>query len=297
MPARKGGLGRGLGALLSSVEEEGEEVQSDVRSELPITAIVPNADQPRKSFDEGALKELSDSISKFGVITPLIVSPMGDGKYMIIAGERRYRASKMAGLTSLPVYIRECNAKEVDELSLIENIQREDLNPIEIAEAINNLMANYSYTQEQVADRVGKSRPAVANYLRLLTLTEEVRNLVADGRLSAGHARCLVTVSDPKTQLTLAQKGMNNAMSVREFEKFVKHALTEPTDKKPPQPISLELKDLVNRMQRVFATKVSVLGNDRKGRIYMDYYSMDDLNRLEKIISTLEKLDDNKNDD
>lgn len=292
MPVRKGGLGRGLGALLMNIEEEGEDNNqgsvNEQQSQLPLSSIVPNAEQPRKVFDETALNALADSIKKFGVITPLIVSPTNDGKYMIIAGERRYRASKIAGLTTVPVYIRECNAREVDELSLIENIQREDLNPIEIAEAVNKLMADYSYTQEQVAERVGKSRPAVANYLRLLTLNEEVRDFVAQGRLSAGHARCLVVVGDRRLQTELAKKGLDDSMSVRDYERYVKSAIAKPSAKKEAPAVSLELKDLMNRMQRVFATKVSVLGNDRKGRIYMDYYTTDDLNRIEELITKLE---------
>lgn len=294
MPVRKGGLGRGLDALLKNIEEEGEENienSAEQQSQLPLSAIVPNVDQPRKVFDEEALNALAESIKKFGVITPLIVSPSSDGKYMIIAGERRYRASKIAGLTTVPVYIRECSAREVDELSLIENIQREDLNPIEIAEAVNKLMADYSYTQEQVAERVGKSRPAVANYLRLLTLNEEVRDFVAQGRLSAGHARCLVVVQDRKLQTELAKKGLDDAMSVRDYERFVKNAISKPTAPKAAPTISLELKDLMNRMQRVFATKVSVLGNDRKGRIYLDYYSTDDLSRIEELLTKLENAD------
>lgn len=283
---RKGGLGRGLGALLSDVEEESV-IGSVEASEMLLSNIEPNLDQPRKQFDDGALNALIESIKLHGVITPLIVTPKNNGKYMIIAGERRFRAATAAGLVSVPVCVRECTQVQIDELSLIENIQREDLNPIEIARAIGKLMDDYGYTQENVAERIGKARPTVANLLRLLELSVAVQKLVENGQLSAGHARCLVTVSNETLQLELAQKAKNNALSVREFEKLVKNALNPPK-KAAAVKQSLELKDMVVRMQRTLGTKVSLLGNDNKGRIFIDYYTADDLCRLESMLSFLE---------
>lgn len=286
-PIRKGGLGRGLGALLSDIEEESVMGASDA-SELLLTQIEPNADQPRKQFDDDALAALVESIKIHGVITPLIVTPKDDGNYMIIAGERRYRAALAAGLVSVPVVIREYTQVQVDELSLIENIQREDLNPMEVARAIRKLMDDYDYTQEQAAERIGKARPTVANLLRLLDLSEAVQKLVEDGHLSAGHARCLVMVPDQALQWELAQKARDDRMSVRDFEKLVKNTLN-PKKKPEPKAQSLELRDMIVRMQRTFGTKVSLLGNERKGRIFIDYYTADDLARLESMLAYLEE--------
>lgn len=285
--ARKGGLGRGLGALLSDIEEESI-IGAAEASEMLLSNIEPNADQPRKQFDDDALAALVASIKTHGVITPLIVTPRPNGKYMIIAGERRYRAATEAGLVSVPVCVREYTQVQIDELSLIENIQREDLNPIEVAAAIKKLMNDYGYTQEAAAERIGKARPTVANLLRLLELSEPVQKLVSAGRLSAGHARCLVTVSDKTLQYELAQKACDDKMNVRDFEKAVKNAINP---KKKPEPIkqSLELRDMIVRMQRTLGTKVSLLGNEKKGRIFVDYYTPDDLARLESMMTYLEE--------
>ncbi len=222
-----------------------------------------------------------------GVISPIILVPTGE-RYMIIAGERRYRAAKKAGLMTVPAIVRNYTPQQVKEISLIENLQREDLNPIETANAIKQLMEEYKYTQEEVADRIGKSRPAIANTLRLLTLSQPVIDLVAQGLLSPGHARCLVVVGDAEAQLALAKTGIDKKVSVREFEKMVKAYLT-PKAEKAKQEQSIELKDLIGRMQRTFATKVSALGNDRRGRIYIDYYTRDDLDRIVDLMNQLEK--------
>ncbi len=286
-PVRKGGLGRGLGALLSDIEEESI-INSSESSEIMLANIIPNIDQPRKSFDDSALAELSESIKRHGVITPLIVTPTDDGKYMIIAGERRYRAAKLAGLLTVPACVRDYTDEQVAEISIIENIQREDLNPMEFAFAVKDLIDNYGYTQEEAATRLGKARPTIANLLRLIDLSEPVRALVKSGRLSAGHARCLVVVADPVKQLELAEKGCDDKMSVREFEKFVKKAIS-PAKVVQPMTQSLELKDMINRMQRTLRTKVSLLGNDHKGRIFIDYYTADDLSRIEKMLAHLER--------
>ena len=290
------GLGKGLSALLSNSEEEydikGIEAispeEANFAKELPITQIFPNVNQPRKVFDEVALNELANSIRVHGVISPIIVVKQ-DGGYMIIAGERRWRASKKAGLFTIPAIVREYTPKQVKEISLIENLQREDLNPIETAVAIKQLMDDYKYTQEEVADRIGKSRPAVANTIRLLSLSSYVTELVSSGKLSAGHARCLVVVSE-EGQKELADKCIKDALSVRDFEKLVKNYLNPPKKKEENKTEqSLELIDLVQRLQRAFATKVSAIGNDNKGRIYIDYYTRDDLDRIVDILNTIER--------
>jgi ParB family chromosome partitioning protein len=288
-PIRKGGLGKGLGALLGDIEEEsiyGSSSSEEATNELLLADIDPNIDQPRKEFDDDALAALVESIKNHGVITPLIVTPKPDGRYLIIAGERRYRAAKAAGLVSVPVCVRDCTQVQIDELSLIENIQREDLNPIEVARAIKKLMDDYGYTQEQAAERIGKARPTVANLLRLIDLDESVQKLVSSGRLSAGHARCLAVIP-LDAQYELAAKGCDDKMSVRDFEKFVKNALSPKKKSEAPQQ-SLELKDMVTRFQRTLGTKVSLLGNERKGRIFIDYYTSDDLNRIESMLAYLE---------
>lgn len=295
----KKGLGRGLGALLSDSKQEydlfstAEEKAApsevlDQPTEINISLIEPNVNQPRKIFDENALMELTNSIRLHGIISPLILVKSDGGKYMIIAGERRWRAAKRAGLLTVPAIVRDYTPLQIKEISLIDNLQREDLNPIETARAIKQLMTEYNYTQEQVADRIGKSRPAVANSLRLLTLSPSVIDLVEKNQLSAGHARCLVVVQDPALQYQLATEAIKRALSVRDFEKMVKKAVMPQQKNVAPQQ-SIELKDMVNRMQRVFATKVTVLGNDNKGRIYIDYYNRDDLDRISSILSSLEK--------
>ncbi len=288
------GLGKGLSALFSETEEDygksllfeedtpagGEQVK-----EIDISSIYANPNQPRKVFDETALKELADSISKHGVIMPIIVNKSGD-RYMIIAGERRFRASKLAGLSKIPVIIKNYDQRQIKEISLIENLQREDLNPIEAATAMRSLMQDYGLTQEELADRIGKSRPAIANTLRLLTLSQDVIRMVANGSLSAGHARALISLPDTD-QLKIANEAVKKGASVRDVEQMVKDYFTPPEEKakkKQKVELSAELKELIVNMQRVLGTKVNAIGNDRKGRIYIDYYTRDDLDRLSEII-------------
>ena len=209
---------------------------------------------------------------------------------MIIAGERRYRASKIAGLKNIPVIVKNYTERQIKEISLIENLQREDLNPIESATAMRSLMDDYGLTQEELADRIGKSRPAIANTLRLLTLSPEVIKYVATGELSAGHARALITMPSPDQQ-KLAKEVIKTGMSVRDVENKVKDFFTPPEEKekkkRPEQ--SAELKEFVNRMQRILGTKVNAIGNDNKGRIYIDYYMRDDLDRISDILDIVEK--------
>lgn len=300
---KKKGLGRGLESLFAmydDVEPQTTNTQEGTQTktkkadnditEMDINKIFPNPNQPRKHFDEEALQELASSIKLHGIIQPLVVNKNDDGNYMIIAGERRWRASKIAGLEKVPVVIKNYTEKQIKEISIIENLQREDLNPIEAARAIKQLMEEYNLTQETVSDRIGKSRSSVANTLRLLNLYPDVITLIENGKLSSGHARCLVVVDDTTQQIKLAKQAADGKMSVRELEKAVKNYLNpqkKPTNKVQEQ--SLELKELINDMQRVFATKVSAIGNDNKGRIYIDYYSRDDLDRLSDLIELIKK--------
>ncbi len=299
------GLGKGLEELLQETSAAFENIYEGGKpfefteeerknaQEMPLSQIYPNPDQPRKNFDEQALKELADSIKQHGVIMPIVVNENDDGTYMIIAGERRFRAAKLAGETAIPVIIRRYSEREIKEISLIENLQREDLNPIEAATAMKQLMNDYKLTQDELAERIGKSRPAIANTLRLLTLNREVIELVAEGKLSAGHARTLVTL--PATeQISFAREAVKTSMSVRALEKKVRaynlppEAIAEKRNKKRAL-ASVELKDLVERMRFTFRTKVSLIGNDKKGRIYIDYYSRDDLDRIAEILEIIDR--------
>ena len=297
------GLGKGFAALLADTQEdyskfsfedygeEGQEIKNSV-IEIDINSIEPNPNQPRKVFNEQSLQELADSIAIHGVIMPIVVNKKG-GKYMIIAGERRWRASRLAGKKVIPAIVKDYTDREVKEISLIENLQREDLNPIEAANAMKQLMDEYDITQEDLAERIGKSRSAVANTLRLLTLEDEVIALVSDGSLSQGHARALITL--PKeVQVAIAKKAVAKRMSVREVEQAVKDYYNPPEAKRAKKEanMSVELKDLIVRMQRRFGTKVSAIGNDKKGRIYIDYYTRDDLDRMSELLDKLDE--DNK---
>jgi len=290
------GLGRGLSALFSDTEEAYENAVENSAggvTELALDSVYPNPDQPRKVFDEGALADLTNSIREHGVISPIVVNRNPDGTYMIIAGERRYRASKNAGLTTIPAVIKNYDEREIQEVSLIENLQREDLNPIEAALGMKRLMEEYSLTQEVLAERLGKSRPAIANTLRLLTLSDEVIGLVRDGKLSSGHARTLVPVPKEK-QGELAQECVRQGWSVRETERAVKQLLNPPEvlsreKERKNAMASAELTHLVERMRGTFHTKVSLIGTAKKGRIYIDYYSRDDLDRLSEILDIVDR--------
>ena len=299
------GLGKGLDELFSDTNDAYEQMfdgksafgyteeERKNAEDLRIDLITANPNQPRKNFDEQALRELADSIKKHGVIMPIVVNDNGDGTYMIIAGERRFRASKLAGMQTIPVVIRKYTDREIKEISLIENLQREDLNPIEAAMAMKQLMTDYKLTQDELAERIGKSRPAIANTLRLLNLCPEVIGVVAEGKLSAGHARTLIVLPAEK-QVEFANEAIRNQTSVRELEKKVRAhnvppEILEKRKSKKRALASIELKNLVDRMRFTFRTKVSLIGTDKKGRISIDYYSRDDLDRISEILDIIDK--------
>lgn len=290
------GLGRGLDALFGTYEGDlsynkitkSAETNTGVL-EVDINKIKPNPNQPRKNFDEDALKDLAASIKVHGIVQPIVLNKNADGTYMIIAGERRWRAANLCGLKTVPAIIKDYTEKQIKEISIIENLQREDLNPVEAAKAIKELMDEYGLTQEAVSERIGKSRSNVANTLRLLTLYPAVLDMIEKGKISAGHARCLVVVEDANEQLKLANAIVSKNLSVRDLEKAIK-AYTNPAKKVVVrEEQSLELKELINQMQKTFATKVSAIGNDNKGRIYIDYYTRDDLDRISELLDLLNK--------
>ncbi len=288
------GLGKGLSALFGDTEAAYENALGENTSEISLSELFPNPDQPRKAFDENAMNDLTNSVREHGVITPLVVTRR-EGGYMIIAGERRFRAAKAAGLDKVPVVVRDYSEKEIQEISLIENLQREDLNPIEAAYGMKKLMEEFSLTQEVLAERLGKSRPAIANTLRLLSLSEEVIALVRTGKISSGHARTLVTVPKEE-QLELAKSCIKEGWSVREMERAVKQHLNPPEviakDKEKKKALmSVELKHLVERLRTTFKTKVSLIGTDKKGRIYIDYYTRDDLDRISELLDIIDRLE------
>lgn len=282
MKAKKSALGRGLDVLLPDVQE----ADSGVR-EIGITEIDRNPDQPRRIFDEEALQSLADSIREAGVLQPLLVVEE-NGRYRIVAGERRFRAARMAGLDSVPCIVRSFSFQEQMEAALIENIQREDLNAIEEARAIRSLMENCGYTQEQAAGKLGKSRPAVANLLRLLNLPEAVQQMVIDGALSAGHARVLAGVAGIHQQMMLAEKTAAEGLSVRALEKLA--AMPEKPVKEPPapKPLPLELMDMENRLRDVFGVRTQIKGSTKKGKIILEYYNADELEKVYQLMEMLE---------
>lgn len=254
---------------------------------LPINKIVTNPNQPRKQFDQNLLEELAESIKNFGIIQPIVVTPIGDNTYEIVAGERRYRANKIAGNTTIPAIIRNLTKKQIKELALIENLQRQDLNPIEEAQAYKALIDEYDFTQDQLAQRLGKSRPVITNALRLLNLNPVVTDMVISGRLSAGHARCLSSIKDYIVQNTYAIAACDKKLSVHQLEVMVSNYLNPNKKQKKVQEQSIELKDLANIMNRKFGTKVYAVGNNNKGRIYIDYYSTADLDRIFEIMAKI----------
>lgn len=297
MAVRKAGLGKGLDSLIPehSVRRKAEKTeQKPEKNELllKITDIEPNREQPRKHFDEDALLELSDSIKQFGIIQPLIVQKKED-HYEIIAGERRWRAAKMAGLKEVPAIIKSYTDREILEISLIENIQRENLNPIDEARAYKKLLTEFHLKQDEVAERVSKSRTAVTNSMRLLKLDEKVQQMIVDDMISTGHARALLAIDDHEQQYELAVRVFDEKLSVRETEKLVKD-IKNP--KKPKEKKVIEhafvYTDLENRMKEVLGTKVSIAAKGNgKGKIEIEYYSDKELERMFDMIVSLGKED------
>lgn len=287
MAAKKGGLGRGLDALFA--DNSIEEIASTSAVKLKIMDIEPNRDQPRKIFDEDALAELADSIAKHGVIQPLLVRPMPDGSYQLVAGERRWRASRMAGLTEVPVVIKELSDDEAMALALIENLQRENLNAIEEAQGIKALMDTLSLTQDEAAERVGKSRPAVANALRLLKLPDSVIALVSDGKLSPGHARALLGFKDERDIIETVDLIIEKGLTVRDVEKLVKKRNKEPKAEKPAtrrasyyDEVELALTDFLGRK-----VKVGTKPGKESGVLEIDFFDKDDLTCLADALKSL----------
>ena len=293
MVAKKSGLGKGLDALIPAgnkkapVKKETEPVIIEKIVEkkgvetLKITEVEPNREQPRKNFNEDALLELSDSIKQYGVIQPLIVQKKGD-HYEIIAGERRWRAAKMAGIKEIPVIIKDYSDQQVMEISLIENIQREDLNTIEEAMAYKNLMEEFHLKQDEIAEKVSKSRTAVTNSMRLLKLDKRVQQMMIDDMISAGHARTLITIEDPDVQYNIATKIFDEKLSVRETEKMVKLIQKPEVKKEKAEKVnSFIYKDIEEKIKAILGTKVTVdHRSNNKGRISIEYYSNDELERI-----------------
>lgn len=279
--ANKKGLGTGLGALF------GEDELTSPRN-LPITKIEPRIGQPRTAFDDTALQELANSIAEHGLLQPITVRPLGTGYYQIIAGERRWRASKLAGLKEVPVNVIEADDKKASELALVENLQREDLNPIEEARGYRSLMQDYGMTQDAVSQSVGISRPAVANALRLLSLCDEVLKLTEDGKLSAGHARALLPLENGKVQLEVAQLVMSKMLSVRQTEQLVASMKKVKKPVPEPEPEELDYAEVAALdLGKILGRRVSIQDKRNKGKIVLEYYNADD---REKLIEQLKNL-------
>ena len=275
--------------LEQRLKEANDEMYPETTTkQVSVNLLQPNSDQPRKNFDPDALHELAQSIKEHGIIQPIIAVER-DGKYVIIAGERRYRAGKLAGLKTMPVIVKDYTEQEMREVALIENLQREDLNPIETAVAMKQLIDIYGFTQDEVADKIGKSRPSVTNTLRLLNLEPEVLTLVEKERLQAGLARALIILPRDE-QIALAKKACDGKMTARDVEKVVQEKTRpELAQKKKSEGLSLELISMKEDMQQVFGTKVSIIGNNKKGRIYLDYYNQIDLDRIFELVNILKK--------
>jgi ParB family chromosome partitioning protein len=294
MAAQKKGLGKGLDVLFQSYEasypaEAEETVPKDQRFDesavlrIDINAIDPNKEQPRTRFDEEKIQRLAESIRQHGLVQPILVNPHGAERYLLVAGERRWRAARIAGLTRIPAIVKRFSDQEVLEIALVENLQRENLNPMEEAEGIRQLMERFGLTQEKVAERLGKSRPAVANALRLMTLPEDIQEMVREGKLSPGHARAIMAIQDPEAQRAAAQRIAAKGLSVREAEAMTKKPLKkkESRDEEPKSPYLVDLEDqLCERL----GTRVNIQHGDKKGVIQIEYYTDQDLERILDII-------------
>ena len=281
---KKSGLGKGIDALFSEnvfVPENSEENGLSGVKTVRLSDVEPNRNQPRKNFDEEKLQELAESIKEYGVISPLIVSEMEGGRYRIIAGERRWRASRIAGISEVPVIIKEYTEKEIMEIALIENLQREDLNIIEVARGYKQLIDEYSLTQEKLAERMGKSRSAVANVMRILSLPKEILDLLEEDKLSFGHARALVALEDKDLAIKIANLAVEKGLSVREIEKLASAKEKVFVEKKE----DLHLKAREDKISKDLGRKIKISKGKNKGKIEIEYYSDDDLENIIKMLT------------
>jgi len=283
MVNRQHGLGRGLGALLSSPGPSSAEAPGTTTIELPIDSISPNPQQPRKDFDARALHDLSASLKQSGVLQPVVVRRLGEG-YQLVVGERRWRAAKLAGITRIPAVIREASDAQSLELALVENLLREDLNPMEEAEAYQRLLAEFAWTQEELAQRVARDRSSIANCLRLLKLPDVIQADLRGGRLTMGHARALLSLDSPAEQLRLREEILTHSWSVRATEQGVQAKRTQPTRRLLRR--SAELAAVEDALRVALATRVRIVGSERAGRIEVSYSSREELDRLTELIST-----------
>lgn len=284
------GLGKGLGALLGDFEQETAPANTPYRS-LPTHKVEPNRNQPRQDFDEAELMSLAESIETHGIIQPLTVRELSNGYYQIIAGERRWRAARMAGLAEVPAVVIEADDKKVMELALIENLQRQDLNPVEEAMGYRTLMEEHGLTQEEAASRVGKSRPAVANALRLLNLCPAVLEKVRSGELSAGHARAIVSLKNEKKQQEAAQKVIALGLSVRQAELLCKN-MDRPIREEPPRQMRIDyIGECEQQLSKQLGRSVKIVSGKRKGKLELEFYGGEDLQHL---LDLLGKLDNHK---
>ena len=286
--AKQKGLGKGLGALLGEESLRTDTPAGSAVSTLPLQKIEPNPLQPRKTFAEEELDALAESIRIHGVIQPLTVRLLPNGYYQIIAGERRWRAARLAGLSQVPVVVIEADDRKAMELALIENLQRADLNPIEEAEGYQQLISQYGMTQEQAAERVGKSRPAVANALRLLSLGPEILKLVEVGTISAGHARALLVLKTDGERMAVAQKVQNLSLSVRQTEALCKKMAKPPKEAPKEAPVAVDyVAECEKELKRTLGRGVRIVDGKRKGHIELEYYGQDDLQRLYEVLQGL----------
>jgi ParB family transcriptional regulator, chromosome partitioning protein len=284
MISKKSALGKGLGALIPDVKEAPKENLKVGIIEVDINEIAPNEDQPRKSFDEEKLLSLSESIKEHGVIQPIIVKKEGK-YYKIIAGERRWRAARMAGLKKIPIVEKELTEKEVMEISLIENLQREDLNPIEESIAYKRLLDEFSLTQEEISKRIGKSRSAIANSLRLLNLDERVINYLIDGTISEGHGKILAGIDNKNLQYEVAKRIIDDGLNVRQSEKLIKNLNESKEIKKVKIKKDIHIKDIEERFKSVLGTKVTINKGRKKSKIEIEYYTEEDLQRIMNVFN------------
>ena len=297
MAVKRGGLGKGLDALISEkpVEKKkantkAEEKSSDSTREISINEIEPNKNQPRERFDEDGLVDLADSIKQHGIFQPIIVTKGDNGFYQIVAGERRWRAAKMAGLKTIPALVRDYSELEILEISLLENLQRENLNPIEEAKTYKRFMDEFHMKQDEVAEKVSKSRATVANSLRLLNLDGRVQEMLIEEKISMGHARALLGIADNNNQYSLATEVFDNRLSVREVEKLVKNY----NEKKPEKHKESVVRDFIyndleNNLKEILGSKVNICDKNGKGKIEIEYYSKDDLDRIYELLYSINK--------